>query len=143
MKFFAFFIVFFSFFVSAACGESTPSTKLISALAQVESTNGKKQVGDKHLVNKAYGDLQVRKTCLDDVNKAAGTNYKPEDCIGNRELSEWVFKRYMKLWATKKRLGRKPTDEDYARIWNGGPDGWKKDSTLGYWEKVKKALASK
>ena len=37
----------------------------------------------------------------------------------------------------------KPTYEVYARIWNGGPDGWKKRSTLKYWKKVKKELKKK
>ena len=27
--------------------------------------------------------------------------------------------------------------QDIARIHNGGPNGYRKDSTLGYWKKVK------
>jgi hypothetical protein len=46
----------------------------------------------------------------------------------------------MKLWATEKKIGRPITDQDRARIWNGGPTGWKRDTTLGYWSKVKKEL---
>jgi hypothetical protein len=30
--------------------------------------------------------------------------------------------------------------EDAARIWNGGPNGWKKKATDSYWQKVARAL---
>ena len=46
----------------------------------------------------------------------------------------------MNHYATQARLGHAPTDEDLARIHNGGPNGYKKSATLGYWEKVKKYL---
>ena len=32
------------------------------------------------------------------------------------------------------------TDEDRARIWNGGPNGYKKQATVKYWKKVKEHL---
>jgi hypothetical protein len=40
----------------------------------------------------------------------------------------------------RKQTGREPTDEIYARIWNGGPSGWAKDATQGYWERVQAAF---
>ena len=43
----------------------------------------------------------------------------------------------MKRYATEKRLGRTVNMQDIARIHNGGPNGYRKDSTLGYWKKVK------
>jgi hypothetical protein len=46
----------------------------------------------------------------------------------------------MARYATSKRLGRPVTDQDRARIWNGGPNGYKKKATLGYWAKVRKEL---
>ncbi len=116
------------------------SSALISALTEVESGGDDQAIGDEHLTNKAYGCLQIRKPCVDDVNRAHGTNYRPEDCLNNRELSIWICERYIALYATEKRLGREPTDEDRARIWNGGPNGYKKKSTEGYWRKVKKQL---
>ena len=48
----------------------------------------------------------------------------------------------MKKYATKKRLGHNPTAEDIARIHNGGPNGFKKGGTEGYWEKVKNRLTA-
>ena len=38
------------------------------------------------------------------------------------------------------RLGRTPTNEDLARIHNGGPNGYKKTATDGYWKKVKNKI---
>ena len=46
----------------------------------------------------------------------------------------------MGIYATEKRLGRPVTDQDRARIHNGGPNGWKSPATIGYWSKVKKFL---
>ena len=59
-----------------------------------------------------------------------------ESCL-DKEYSELVMFVYWNRYATEKRLGRTPTWEDFARIHNGGPNGYKKDSTKGYWEKVK------
>jgi hypothetical protein len=40
---------------------------------------------------------------------------------------------YMRKYATEKRLGHKPTAEDIARIHNGGPKGFERNGTKGYW----------
>ena len=45
-------------------------------------------------------------------------------------LHEEVMGSYMGRYATPERLGRQPTDEDIARIHNGGPNGYRLDSTL-------------
>ncbi len=114
--------------------------KLVDALIQVESQGNDNAIGDKHLNEKAYGCLQIRKPCVSDVNKVFGTNYIAEQMLGNRQLSLWVFSKYMELYAVEAKLGRVVTDEDRARIWNGGPTGYKRTSTIPYWEKVKKLL---
>ena len=59
---------------------------------------------------------------------------------GSMEYSRKVIQAYMNHYATVDRLGHPATDEDIARIHNGGPNGYRKDSTLGYWEDVKKHL---
>ena len=114
--------------------------KLIPALIQVESNGNDKAIGDKHLKGKAFGCLQIRKPCIEDVNRAYGTRYRLEDAFGNRALSIEVCQKYLKLYATERRLGRKPSLEDMARIWNGGPDGWRRETTNVYWQKVSKHL---
>lgn len=137
-RFLAIVFLLVSFTQTAKAGD--PSDELIDALIQVESGGDDNAIGDLNLEHKAYGCLQIRKPYVDDVNERFGTNYKAEDCLGNRNLSIWIFQRYMERYATAKRLGHVPTDEDVARIHNGGPNGYKKDSTKKYWEKVKVQL---
>lgn len=118
-------------------------TPLEKAIMQVESGGKLDAIGDKHLVNKAYGPLQIRKLCVEDVNQILGTKYKAQDCLNNLDLSIAIFRAYMARWANERRIVRtKPgvTDQDRARIWNGGPRGWMKPSTEAYWEKVERLL---
>ncbi len=93
------------------------------SLIMKESSGDNNAIGDKKLADHAYGCLQVRKPCLIDVNKRFGTRYQPQDMLGNRSLSVWVCQKYLEMYATRTVLGREPTDEDRARIWNGGPLG--------------------
>jgi hypothetical protein len=131
-------MVFGAMNADAADKQAEPThQQLIAAIAMVESSGGKDQYNS---ADPAYGPLQITQICLDDVNKFCGTNYVLEDFMYNWELSIWAFDMYMKRWATVKRLGRSVTDQDRSRIWNGGPNGWKRSSTLLYWEKVKKHL---
>lgn len=124
---------------SVARGE-TPSDKLIAALIAVESGGDDNARGDLHLRQKAYGCLQIRQPVCDDINRRYGTRLRAEQMLGNRELSISVCKKYIAMYATEKNLGRRPELEDMARIWNGGPCGFKKKSTLAYREKVRKYL---
>lgn len=132
--------------VTANCAfaSKAPSIdRLIVALIEVESHGNDHAIGDKHMNEKAYGSLQIRKPCVDDVNQRLGTTYQSRDMLGNRSLSVQVCRTYLERYATRKALGREPSFEDMARIWNGGPNGWRKQSTLGYWFKVQKTLAKR
>lgn len=122
--------------------EALPKQKLIDALIFQESSGNDHAIGDKKFVpeRRAYGCLQIRKPCIDDVNRRYGTTYSAQDCLGNRELSKWVCAKYIEMYATQKRLGHKPTLQDMARVWNGGPDGWRRKSTLKYWRGVSARL---
>ena len=113
---------------------------LIRALIVVESHSNDNAVGDKQMRDKAYGCLQIRKPCVEDVNRRCGTAYTAEATLGNRALSIWICQKYLEMYATEKQLGRKPTFEDLARIWNGGPSGWKSRRTEVYWQKVCRVL---
>jgi hypothetical protein len=113
---------------------------LIDALIEVESHGDDFAIGDKNLPNPAFGCLQIRLPVCIDVNQRFGTNIKPQDMLGNRQLSIHTFGNYMQIYATQTRIGGPVTDEDRARIWNGGPNGYQRDSTLAYWDKVQQAL---
>lgn len=117
-----------------------PSDKLINALIQVESGGDDWAIGDRNLQYSAYGPLQIRWPYVSDVNKNFGTGYRAKQCLGDRELSIDIFKKYMSIYATREWLKREPTDEDIARIHNGGPFGYLNKKTIAYWNKVKKFL---
>ena len=132
MKFITFILIVGMSFILKA----TPSNKLIGAICKVESNNGMYVVGDN---GKAIGCLQIWKSVVDDVNKYSKVKYTYAD-RNDKVKSYEMLKLYIGHYATEKRLGRKPTNEDMARIWNGGPNGYKKTSTIKYWNKVKKYI---
>lgn len=110
------------------------SKDLVDAIHQVE-TGGRLGpiLGDG---GAALGPLQIHRGCWQDARMPYGTY---EDCK-RLEYAKEVFKRYMARYATQRRLGRPVTDQDRARIWNGGPNGYKKKATVAYWSKVRKEL---
>ena len=131
-------MMFESIFVSFVLG-ATP-TPLQSAVWQVETGRCESNcpAGDN---GNAIGPLQIWKCAWEDV-KRDGEKYS--DCAG-LDYSLEIFERYTSLYATQDRLGRSVTDEDRARIWNGGPrgiwaEGEKKKKLDEYWSKVKKEM---
>jgi len=125
-------------FLLTACNnaESLDVNRLIPALSKVESNNNSLATGDN---GRAFGKLQIWQLVIDDVNKITGSKYKHSDAFNPVKANE-ICKIYLSYYCTEKRLGHKPTMEDGARIWNGGPNGYKKDSTISYWNKVKAEL---
>lgn len=107
--------------------------KLLLLLILIESSGNDSPIpGDNGL---AHGCLQIHACVVTDVNKKFKTTYTwPEDCY-SREKSLDIATKYLSIYATEKRIGRPVTDEDRARIWNGGPNGWKKESTVAYWKR--------
>lgn len=104
-------------------------------------------VGDKHLPNKAYGLLQIRSLYLADVNKIAGRE-EIQAVWGKDKLTmqdmkdqvkaEWAFHVYLSHYGKvyTRRTGKIPTAEVYARIHNGGPNGWREYKTINYGKAV-------
>ncbi len=109
---------------------------LIQAMIHVESSGNDNAVGDRALRYRAYGPLQVRQVAVDDINRRFGTNYRARQALGDRELSVELFRRYMEIYATEEHLGKQPSFECMARIWNGGPNGCSKWNTRRYWNRV-------
>lgn len=115
----------------------TAIAKLIMALLAVESSGGNDYaIGDGGL---AHGALQIHPCVVDDVNRIYGTNFRLSD-RNNRAASIQMCELYLSYWASAQMLGRDPTIEDMARIWNGGPDGWRKPTTLPHWHRVRRHL---
>lgn len=80
----------------------------------------------------AVGAYQIRELAVKDINRHYGTDYELEDFY-NPILSRWAFLHYGRMYGAK-------TSEEYARIWNGGPNGNQKSSTKKYWKKVQHHL---
>lgn len=100
---------------------------LAAALILIESGGDDKASGQHGEV----GALQVTAAVVRDVNHAFGTRYTVRG-MTNRADALAVLDRYLWLYAQPSRLGRAVTDEDRARIWNGGPNGYRRQSTLPY-----------
>ena len=106
-------------------------TLLLIAVSLVESG------GNPNALNKkenAYGLMQIRQCCVDDLNRHYGTNYALADFY-NPKLARWAFVHYTSLYGAA-------TFEDRCRCWNSGSK-WKRKKHLtdGYWRKVQRELA--
>jgi hypothetical protein len=123
----------------ASSAQAALSPRLVSALIQVESSGRDHAVGDN---GRAVGCLQIHPILVDDVNtilarRGSSTRFTLADRL-NRQKSVAMLEVYLGHYG--RRLGRKATEQDLARIWNGGPAGWKRSSTLRYWSKVSSKL---
>ncbi|XP_071944180.1 lysozyme-like [Antedon mediterranea] len=89
------------------------------------------------------GPYQIKENYYEDAQRE-GENLGPDwkSCTKTFECSERCVQGYMARYAIERRIGHDPKCEDFARIHNGGPNGYKKDSTKGYWQKVKKCLGN-
>jgi len=128
--------VVFSFYFGSKVSAAVPSDRLIDALVQVESSGNPRAIGDN---GKALGCLQIWSVVVQDVNEVSRVKYTHSDAFDPAKARA-ICKAYLARYCTAKRLGRIPTDEDFARCWNGGPMGYKKVSTIKYWLKVSKLL---
>ena len=117
-------------------GEASRHVKLLAAMCEVESN------GDCSKVGKVgeLGCYQIRECFwIDALEWYSSIGGEYEDVI-DREYAEKVIYAFWDRYANEKRLGRPVTDEDRARMHNGGPNGYKKTKTIKYWDKIKKIL---
>lgn len=105
----------------------------IMLLATIESNQNPGAVGDNF---EALGMLQMHPGYVRDAAEFANENWKHINALDELTTIR-IFRAYMNRYATEERLGRPVTLEDIARIHNGGPNGYKKKSTIPYWNKVK------
>ncbi len=109
---------------------SIPKDNLIKAIMYVESRGNTKA---HNISEDAVGCLQIRPIMLREVNRLLGYNkYKLAD--------RWNKEKSIEMFNVIKQHTTNPTNEKLARNWNGGWNGYKKQSTLKYWQKVKKQL---
>ena len=85
---------------------------------------------------RSLGPLQVSKACHHDAlefDPSIGGTYL--DCQ-HLDYSIKIMRAYLARYCTERRLGRKPTDFDRARIWVGGPRGPWRESSIPYANKI-------
>lgn len=114
------------------------SMQLVEALIQVESRGDASAVGDKHLSTPSIGVLQIRPIMVREVNRIlkklkSNKKYKLEDRFSRKKSIQMFM-----VW--KNYYHKNSSIEKIARCWNGGPLGYKRKATLGYWNKVKNEL---
>ena len=110
---------------------------LLAAMCEVESNCDPTKVGKDNEIG-WYQILPDFWTDALEHDPSIGGEY--EDVAKDKEYAEKIILAYWDRYATIDRLGRIPTDEDRARIHNKGPNGYKKDSSIDYWNKVKAIL---
>ncbi len=78
----------------------------------------------------AVGPLQLHLGVLKDVNKYFDFNFVPDD---RKDLtkSKFIAKAYITMWIMEN------NEEIGVRIFNGGPRGWRSETTDNYWNKYK------
>ena len=83
----------------------------------------------------AVGCLQIRPIMVREVNRLLGADkYTLKD--------RWNKAKSIEMFNVIRSHTKNATDEKIARNWNGGYNGHKKQSTLKYWNKVKKYTQS-
>ena len=126
---------------TSPCSTNADSThdRLLAAICSVESNCNDDAVGDGGDSIGAYQIQYAYWKDATDFDKSIGGSY--QDCKDS-EYSRKIVLGYWSRYAIIDRVGEEVTDEDRARIHNGGPNGYKRNSTNKYWTKVKAVLTS-
>jgi len=118
------------FLTTSSMGVVRSIPNLIDAIIYVESRG---DINAHNIKEDAVGCLQIRPIMLREVNRLLGYNkYKLAD--------RWNKEKSIEMFNIIKEHTKNPTNEKLARNWNGGCYGYKKQSTLKYWYKVKEQL---
>jgi len=111
---------------------------LLPAIAAVESNNNPNAIGDN---GNAVGLYQIWPAYWKDGCETLKVKWPLTERKDPQKSKEIVMAYLYKYGKRYEKLTKKPiTLEVLARIHNGGPNGWKKESTLKYWEKIKRAI---
>jgi len=107
--------------------------QLFDAIREVETgghpNGGRDAVGDSNTSN---GPFQIQRAYWIDAtqhDKTIGGTYAD---VKNKAYAEKIMMSYWHRYGSKA-----PSAEELSRIHNGGPAGYKRNSTLGYWNKTR------
>jgi hypothetical protein len=106
---------------------------LVDALIIVESAGNERAFSKKE---NACGCLQIRPIMLREVNRILRKQKSDRRFTKEDRWDCGLSKEMFYVWMNYHH--KDSSDEIIARCWNGGPRGWKKQSTEHYWHKVQK-----
>ena len=108
------------------------SAALIFALHGAESDMRHHSKSGDH--GRAHGVLQIHSKVLHDVDRIYGLHYTQKS-TEREDTAEEICRLYLQYYGKeyKEHTGKPPSDEVLARIWNGGPTGYRKHRTKRYW----------
>ena len=110
---------------------------LVDALILVESAGNPKAFNKKE---NAVGCLQIRPVMVREVNRILRKQKSEQRFTKEDRWDCGKSKEMFYIWVNYHH--QVSNDEIIARNWNGGPRGYKKQSTEYYWHKVQKAWAN-
>ena len=111
--------------------QGTPAAaRLFEAIGQVESGGRDDAVGDSR---RSRGRYQIGRAYWQDGCEHGAVTWSYDDYVIDparcRQMMTWYWERH-----------RARTDEERARMHNGGPNGHSNPATLGYWRRVQKEI---
>jgi hypothetical protein len=110
--------------------------KIFLAVYGVESNYGKDTIPKLKSDIRSRGLMQITPILINDLNDIYSTHFILSDRHVYSKCVTMFFlyqNHYNKEWNFEKA----------ARIWNGGPDGMNKKSTIVYWNKIQNVMKSK
>ena len=113
----------------------TCDSEFIRKIGQIESGNTDSVIeANGH----GYGRYQIYNICVKGSGMTDLLGYSHDDMF-NAEKSKHVFWATMGIFCHTyaQKHGHYPTYEQLARMWCGGPEGYKKNATLNYLHKFK------
>jgi len=111
---------------------------LLDALVQVESSGRDDAVGDS---GNALGSLQIWRVYWSDALEHAPAIGGVYEDVRTRIYAERVVVAYWLRYAAA--AVRDGDLERLARVHNGGPRGHRKRATVGYWQRVQRAMEAR
>ena len=118
-----------------------PGDDLLDAIRAVESSDGRNLYGDwvpgsdrSNTANaRAHGPYQLHNAYVEDVNRFEGTSYTPEDRL-NEDTARQITTQYLTHYGNRR--GVTPSNEVFARMHNGGPNGPRNPNPIPFWNRV-------
>lgn len=118
-----------------------PSLQTKAGILMQQSSLNPRAIGKKINGIAGKGIAQIRPAAVSDVNRLFGTKYTIDDAYNPRKSLD-ILDKYISYFARNsyRRTGKFLSQQDKARIWNGGPKGYMKSATLPYIQHIKDKL---